>query len=292
MKNIKIIGFAICISLIWGSSFPISKIAIEQIGVWPFRFYSSMTSVLVLTFLVLAIYRRKFSLSGLIICIPLGFLNIFLVTLLNNIALGYTDSVKASVLIYTMPAMTTVIMMIAHQRITVNSVVVSLLCLTGVFVFTSLSHFGLGEMIILLSAAMWALGTFLAERIPTRLDLLSKVMYQNIISFSLILLITPFISANLNIFDYQQAHINYIKDVYFPILFMGGAGGVVVFVLWFYMIEQGGAELSAYAVLVAPIISVVLSHYCLDEPISYMMLIGMVLIFLSMLITFIGKKTR
>lgn len=289
MNNIKIICLAICISLIWGSSFPISKMAIEKIGVWPFRFYAALTSVVVLILLALIAFKRKFHFYGLIMCIPLGFLNVFLVTLLNNIALGYTDSAKASVLIYTMPAMTTVIMMIAHKRITLNSIVVSLSCLTGGFIFTSLNHFGLGEMIILLSASMWALGMFLAEKIPTQLDLLSKVMYQNIVSFFLILLITLFIPSNLDIFDYQQDPLHYIKDICFPILFIGIAGGVIVFVLWFYMIEQGGAELSSYAVLVAPIISVGLSHYFLDEVISFTMLIGMVLILLSMLISFIGK---
>lgn len=50
MKGVKILLCATLISLIWGSAFPISKIAIEQVGVWAFRIYSLIISVVFLCF--------------------------------------------------------------------------------------------------------------------------------------------------------------------------------------------------------------------------------------------------
>ncbi|APC12489.1 hypothetical protein RB151_028300 [Providencia rettgeri] len=45
MKKIKVLFCATLMSLIWGSAFPISKLAIDQVGVWGFRIYSLVISV-------------------------------------------------------------------------------------------------------------------------------------------------------------------------------------------------------------------------------------------------------
>ncbi|NRN27946.1 DMT family transporter [Photorhabdus heterorhabditis] len=289
-RNKKVLSSAILIAMLWGGGFPISKIAIEQIGVWPFRFYSTITSVLILIFLVLILYKKKPNFYDLLFCIPLGILNVFLVPVLNNISLKYTDSVKASVLIYTMPAITSFLTMISSRRISFRSITVSILCILGVLIFISLKEISFGECIILVSAFAWALGTFLSEKIPTQLDIFSKVLYQNIVSFLLMIIITPFLSTNLNIFNFNGEFFQAVTHIFIPILYMGIASGVLVYILWFYMIERGGAELTAYSALISPIFSVLISYYFLNESITRNMFIGMLFIFSSVIIAFIGKK--
>lgn len=71
---------------------------------------------------------------------------------------------------------------------------------------------------------------------------------------------------------------------------MGLANGVVVYVLWYYMIGRGGVKLSSYSILISPIISVLISSYLLDESMTSSMVIGMLFILLSMLIVFLEKN--
>ncbi|MEX6383782.1 EamA family transporter [Providencia hangzhouensis] len=61
--------------------------------------------------------RCRFNFREFVNSIPLGFLNIFLVPILNSLALKYTEAVKASVLVYTMPVMATVVLGVINKHI-------------------------------------------------------------------------------------------------------------------------------------------------------------------------------
>jgi len=117
MKKIKVLLCAVLISFIWGSAFPISKLAIDQVGVWAFRIYSLIISVVFLCFVFFFFSRCRFNLRDFVKSIPLGFLNVFLVPILNSLALKYTEAVKASVLVYTMPVMATVVLGVMNKHI-------------------------------------------------------------------------------------------------------------------------------------------------------------------------------
>lgn len=278
--------FALFIALLWGGGFPISKIAIEQIGVWPFRFYCNLTSVVSLIILVTLSFRCRPRFSDLLLCIPLGTFNVFLVPLLNNWALHYTDAAKASVLIYTMPTFTSLIHLVVSREISVKYIIITILSCMGILIFTAIDKMTIGEYIILISAFFWAVGTFLSEKIPTKLDLFSKVLYQNIVSLALILLTTPFMSAGI----YQPLSSLSKPEILLPIVYMGIASGVIVYILWFYMIEHGGSVLTSYAVLLSPIISIFISWIFLKESITWNMLVGMIFILSSVFIAFKYKK--
>jgi drug/metabolite transporter (DMT)-like permease len=288
-KNTVII-FAAIISILWRMGFPISKIGIGIVGAWVFRFYSALIALLVLLFVFFFIYKKQFIVSHFIRCIPLGILNMFLVPILNNIALQFTDSVKASVLVYTMPAITSCFVMISQRKIILNSLVVSVLCGLGILFFTSFDAMSYGEVIILLSAFAWALGTFLSGHVAVSVDVFSKVLYQNITSFLIILIFTMFLSVNLDLTSYGLSYHRLMTELLIPVIFIGVANGVLVYILWFYMIDNGGAELSSYSILISPMMSVLISYYYLGEAINVNMLIGMVLIFTSVALVFLKKK--
>ncbi|HDN2513369.1 TPA: DMT family transporter [Providencia rettgeri] len=288
MNKIKVLICAVLISLIWGSAFPISKLAIDQVGVWAFRIYSLIISVVFLCFVFFFFSRCRFNLRDFVKSIPLGFLNVFLVPILNSLALKYTEAVKASVLVYTMPVMATVVLGVMNKHIETRSVFVSLLCISGIFIFISPVGISIGEVIILLSAFMWALGTILSERIILKINLTSKVFYQNIVALLLLFLFIPFLNVDVKILS--NIHSEFLLTVYIPIIYIGLANGVIVYVLWYYMIEHGGVKLSSYSILISPIISVMTSFFLLDESMTISMIIGMLFILLSMLIVFLGKN--
>ncbi|WP_228006174.1 DMT family transporter [Morganella morganii] len=278
---------ALVIALIWGSNFPVSKSAIEHIGAWLFRFYCNVISVVILLIVVLFLFRKEIVFKDVLLCIPLGVFNLFLVPLLNNIALFYTDAVKASVLIYTMPAFTSLIYVVINRSINIKYVMTAFLGVTGILVFIAVDKIGTGELIILISAFFWATGTVLSEKIPVKSNLLLRVFYQNGISLLLIVLTMPFMSDDI------QLPLSVISQprVLLPVLYTGITGGVFVYILWFYMIEKGGAELTSCAILLSPVISVFISCFFLDESVTLSMLAGMLFIISGLFIAFRKEKS-
>lgn len=237
-------------------------------------------------FVFFIIGRYRFNIQYFLKSIPLGFLNVFLVPILNSLALKYTEAVKASVLVYTMPVMATLLLSIMNKHIEFRSIIVSLLCISGIFIFIAPSGISIGEAIILLSALMWAIGTILSEKIVLKINLTSKVFYQNIVSLIFLVLLMPFLDVDVNILS--NIHPEFLWTVYIPIIYMGLANGVIVYILWYYMIGHGGVKLSSYSILISPIISVMISSYLLDESMTISMIIGMLFILLSMLIIFLS----
>lgn len=278
---------ALVIALIWGSNFPVSKSAIEHIGAWLFRFYCNVISVVILLIVVLFLFRKEIVFKDVLLCIPLGVFNLFLVPLLNNIALFYTDAVKASVLIYTMPAFTSLIYVVINRSINIKYVMTAFLGVTGILIFIAVDKIGTGELIILISAFFWATGTVLSEKIPVKSNLLLRVFYQNGISLLLIVLTMPFMSDDI------QLPLSVISQprVLLPVLYTGITGGVFVYILWFYMIEKGGAELISCAILLSPVISVFISCFFLDESVTLSMLAGMLFIISGLFIAFRKEKS-
>lgn len=278
---------ALVIALIWGSNFPVSKSAIEHIGAWLFRFYCNVISVVILLIVVLFLFRKEIVFKDVLLCIPLGVFNLFLVPLLNNIALFYTDAVKASVLIYTMPAFTSLIYVVINRSINIKYVMTAFLGVTGILIFVAVDKIGTGELIILISAFFWATGTVLSEKIPVKSNLLLRVFYQNGISLLLIVLTMPFMSDDI------QLPLSVISQprVLLPVLYTGITSGVFVYILWFYMIEKGGAELTSCAILLSPVISVFISCFFLDESVTLSMLAGMLFIISGLFIAFRKEKS-
>lgn len=278
---------ALVIALIWGSNFPVSKSAIEHIGAWLFWFYCNVISVVILLIVVLFLFRKEIVFKDVLLCIPLGVFNLFLVPLLNNIALFYTDAVKASVLIYTMPAFTSLIYVVINRSINIKYVMTAFLGVTGILIFIAVDKIGTGELIILISAFFWATGTVLSEKIPVKSNLLLRVFYQNGISLLLIVLTMPFMSDDI------QLPLSVISQprVLLPVLYTGITGGVFVYILWFYMIEKGGAELTSCAILLSPVISVFISCFFLDESVTLSMLAGMLFIISGLFIAFRKEKS-
>lgn len=274
------------IALIWGSNFPVSKSAIEHIGAWPFRFYCNVISVVILLIVALFLFRKEIVFQDVLLCIPSGVFNLFLVPLLNNIALFYTDAVKASVLIYTMPVFTSLIYVVINRSINIKYVMTAILGVTGVLFFIAVDKIGTGELIILISAFCWATGTVLSEKIPVKSNLMLRVFYQNGVSLLLIVLTMPFMSDDI------QLPLSVISQprVLLPVLYTGITGGVFVYILWFYMIEKGGAELTSCAILLSPVISVFISCFFLDESVTPGMLVGMLFIISGLFIAFRKEK--
>ncbi|WP_124363461.1 DMT family transporter [Pseudomonas sp. R3-52-08] len=272
-------------ALIWGAGLPVSKIGVQAMGAWPFRLACASISVLFLY----AIFWNPVNRIGIslepvlyfkffIIAVP----NVFLVPVLNNIALERLSISDSTSLIYTMPCFTSFFAMILNRKLDAFSIASLAFCLSGVGLIIGSFEFSSSHLIILSSAIAWSIGSIISQRLETNVDFRVKVFWQVTFGCLCVFLVSPlFISWPTEIIKFSGS---FSLPVVASILFMGVVGGAIVFYIWFYLIKLQNAEYASYATLFSPIISIILAIAYFGETPSTSTMIGFSLILISALI--------
>lgn len=272
-------------ALIWGAGLPVSKMGVQALGAWPFRLACAVVSVAFLY----AVFWRPINHAGMaltpaiylklfIIAIP----NVFLVPVLNNIALERLSVTDATFLIYTMPCFTSFFAMILDRKINGLSIISLIFCLAGISLIIGNIEFTSAHVIILSSAIFWSVGSLTSQQLKTDIDFRVKVFWQVTFGCFCVLMVSPlFIDWSTGVADFYR-HLSLASAG--AILFMGILGGAIVFYIWFYLIKLQSAEYASYATLFSPIVSVVLAVIYLDETPSPSAMAGFIAIFISALI--------
>lgn len=279
-------------ALIWGAGLPVSKIGVQALGAWPFRLACAFISVLFLY----AIFWKPVNdlsitldamlyLKLFIIAVP----NVFLVPVLNNIALERLSISDSTSLIYTMPCFTSFFAMMLNRKFDSFSIASLTFCSIGVWLIIGSFQFSSSHLIILSSAVSWSIGSIIAQRLETDIDFRVKVFWQVTFGCFCVFLVSPlFLDWPTEIMEFSR---NLSLSAVASILFMGIIGGAVVFYIWFYLIKLQSAEYASYATLFSPIISVLLAMAYFGEKPSASTIIGFVFILISALIVNILRPT-
>lgn len=272
-------------ALIWGAGLPVSKIGVQTIGAWPFRLACAFISVLFLY----AIFWKSINRIGLsldpvlyfklfIIAVP----NVFLVPVLNNIALERLSIADSTSLIYTMPCFTSFFLMTLNRKLDTFSIASLTFCLAGVWLIIGSFEFSSSHFIILSSAVTWSIGSIISQKLETNVDFRVKVFWQVTFGCLCVFLVSPlFMSWPTEVMKFSRS---LSLPVVASILFMGIIGGAIVFYIWFYLIKLQNAEYASYATLFSPIISIILAMTYFGETPSISTMIGFSLILISALI--------
>ena len=282
-------------SLIWGANFPIAKIGIQQVGVWRFRFLCALLSILVFMAIAGILWCKKnkhafhlsrknyFRLFGL--AIP----NTFAVPLLNSLALEQTTAVNAVILLYTMPAWASLLTMLSQRKFDCFSCAGAGCCVLGILCIGRVNDFGLGEVVILISALIWAIGGYLNQYITVSCPLKLKVFWQGVLGAVLTLIFTAAYDFSQ---DRYHAVIGYAPDLKILLLaalYTGVVAGVLVLWIWLALIEKQNAEFAGYATLLVPIFGMFFAWLALDEAIHPLTIVGAMFIITSLLFVMILK---
>ncbi|EHR8377466.1 EamA family transporter [Escherichia coli] len=282
LKNILII---IIMATIWGTSFPISKPAISEVGPYAFRLSCSIIAIIfiflffskdILSEIKNITYQNTWRLF--LISVP----NIFAVPVLNNIALKYTSVSYASILIYTMPCFTSLFMMFIFKKIKALSLIAILLCASGIYLITNNIKIDFGITIIIISAIIWSFGAILSQNIVINLGFGTKLFWMSFISTILVIITYPFFQEEQQIHLILCAFTN--TSVLFSVIYIGFFGGAVVYYIWFYLIQYKSAEYASYSTLLSPIISVAIAYFFMDEELNSFQFTGFFLILSSAVI--------
>lgn len=277
-----------------GTSFPVSKLAIGELGVWPFRLISSASALLGLLLVfrkeLLAFFSAKVELRPLGILALLAIPNIFLVPTLNNVALSLTSASNALILVYIMPPMLSVIKMAAERKVKAESVAAAVLALAGIHLLLSSKQIGLGEMVILLSATVWAFGTYFAGRAIVNFPASVTTTVQFFTSFVLVAICAMLAPAGTK----AALHVQHWDTLLWPValaVYVGFVANAIVFHLWFSLIKERGAEFVAYSSLISLMVGALSSILLFRETVTFTLLASLTLMVASVyIVQCLGKR--
>ncbi len=281
----------VILGALWGINFPVSKFALSYFDPYSFRAITSLLALIPYAALVAPLINRKFVVrradmgSLLLIAIPL----FVIVPLFNLISLVSIQSSQAIILIYTMPALSSLFYMVQSRDFNLFGFVPMLFCLAGcVLVIQGSGSFSLGHIIILTGATVWAYGGRMYDRTRITTDIrvgaFIQLAFASIFNIGLVVLL-------LSLGNPVQ-----IPEVSAPVvlatIYVGIFGNGIAFIIWYFLMARFGSKYAAYSMMAAPPIGVLTSTFVNGEPLVFPVILGLTFMVISMFANHLSAQSR
>lgn len=285
---------AIAVAAIWGTTFISSKVLIEE-GLSP-------AEIMLLRFVIayigiLFFSREKLwadSLKDELWMVLLGITGGSLYFLLENTALVYTQASNVAIIIAATPLLTTLAVDLLSKREKINRKIYyySLCSLLGVGLVVFNGKFilklnALGDILTLGASAMWVIYSIAILKVQERY---SSLMITRKIFFYGIVTLLPY-------FAFEPMDLSWAKlctpIVAGNLIFLGVLASLVCYIGWNVVIEKLGAVDSTNYLYLNPIVALVTSYLVLGERITWLAILGTVLILLGVILSEkLGRKRK
>jgi drug/metabolite transporter (DMT)-like permease len=289
----KLYSGLIGLSLIWGTSFLFIKVLISGMAPEAVVFGRCFFGALVLFFIYL-FSKRKVPLK------KLPWTYIFFVALTNN-ALPWIlicssetklTSSLASIINATTPIWTLIIgFLFFSSKLKGNQWIGIGVGFAGIFI---LSDMKIGSVvsgnllgIILMTGATicYGIGAQLSKKHLSKLSVIETSFFtlivSTIISFIIMMVTSP---QSLPVFFHSQ--------VIMPLLGLGALGSGVAYILYYYLVKNGGAEFASLVTYLVPISAIIWGALLLKEEIHLSMIAGLIVIFSGVYISSLKSKRK
>lgn len=287
----KLSGHAIALFTItvWGSTYVVSKHMLSF-----FTPPQMMVMRFILAYAALWALRPKWSRPvwrDELGCFLMGLFGCTAYFLAENFALTFTLASNVSILVASAPIFTAVL---AHfftkdEKLRLNTVWGSLIAITGValVVFNGTVMLKLnpvGDVLSVCAAACWAIYAVILKRYVDRYD--SIVLSRKVVFYGLITTLPAALIENrpLRMEAFGTA------GSWFCILFLGILASGVCYATWNVATKKLGVVVTNNYVYVGPFVTLVMARIFLNEKISWMAVIGAVLIVGGVVVCGITKK--
>jgi len=295
MKDRKGIMALLFTVLIFGSSYAITKMALEDISPLVLSFTRSLIACVFLISMIMAQGGSGVFIKGIKgewkYFAILGLAGVTLFNIFQNVGVKLTSSALAGTLHNTIPLFILILSgVFLHEAITKNKVVGILTGLVGVCIivfvgkdFTDLLHDQtiIGNALVLGSAVMWAAYTILNKYISKKYDPL--YLTASAYTFGSVFLL-PFALSLENIGSLASIPMKTCLIVLYLGIFCSG----ITFFLWNYALSRMDSTRASVFIYLIPIVAMLVGWACMDEVITFYMLIGFALTILGIYIS--GKK--
>jgi drug/metabolite transporter (DMT)-like permease len=268
----------VVLCLIWGTTWPIIKIALTEID--PFSMRTCTYALGTLTLIVFCLVGRRsiripnFRTWGHVFAASL--LNIVSFPLLTAFGQLATTTSRVSILAYTMPIWSVVLAWIfLRERLTRVQTIALVLCVAGLAILVyplTANGVPLGIVLTLIAAISWAGGTIYLKWAHIEADPMGVAMWQLLIAFFIVSGFTLLYQGGIG---YRGADIEALSAM----AFSGVMGSGIAYALWFSIVRRLPASTASLGVLSVPVVGVVMSMILLGERLTPTDIVGFTLIF-------------
>lgn len=263
----KVLALLGLLTLVWGTNWPLFRIALDELPVWSFRTMVLAAAISVLTAILLA--------RGESFAVPkdkwwplmaASAMNIGVWNIATSLAVLYVPSGHASVLAYTMPLWVAVIgFAVFGQKLTGRLLAAILIGAAAVVAlmapnFRDYAQAPLGLFFGLLAGFCWAVGTFVVKRTSWPGMGLSLTFWQVLLAF-------PPIALGAFIIDGLPTHWPSTKALAATI-YTGAIPMALGTATWFALVKLLPAQVAALSSIAIPIVAIVSGILILHEPLS------------------------
>jgi drug/metabolite transporter (DMT)-like permease len=263
----RVLALLAALTLVWGTNWPLFKIALDELPVLTFRAIVLVVGTLVLTMILLA--------RGESFAVPKGkwpaliaasAMNLFIWNIATSLAVLYIPSGHASVLAYTMPLWVALLgFAVFGQRLTARlllAIAIGAAAVVALMIpnFQSYARAPAGLFWGLFAGFCWAVGTFVVKRTAWPGMGLSLTFWQVVISLPPILL-------GALVIDGLPTHWPSTKALVATI-YTGAVPMALGTAAWFALVKLLPAQVAALSSIAIPIVAIVSGVLILDEPLS------------------------
>jgi drug/metabolite transporter (DMT)-like permease len=263
----KVLALLGALTLVWGTNWPLFRIALDELPVWTFRTMVLSTAVIVLT-TILLVRRESFAVPkgkwpALILA---SAMNIGIWNIATSLAVLHVPSGHASVLAYTMPLWVAVLgFTVFGQKLTgrlLAAIIIGAGAVAALMIpnFQSYATAPLGLFWGLLAGFCWAIGTFVVKRTSWPGMGLSLTFWQ-------VLITLPPIALGALVFDGLPTHWPSAKALAATI-YTGAIPMALGTATWFTLVKLLPAQVAALSSIAIPIVAIVSGILILQEPLS------------------------
>jgi drug/metabolite transporter (DMT)-like permease len=254
----------VALSLAWGLTWPIMKIALDEIPPFSFRTATSGLACAVLFAVAFAQHRNmglKNWMAGVHLAVA-GFLNVGVFTLGSAFAQLATTTSRVSVLTYTMPIWAALLARpVLGERLNAMRGISLLLCAVGlsvlIYPLIGSSHLT-GVAIAIATALAWAGGTVYLKWARVEADPLAIAAWQLMVALAATIVGLIAVEGSLHLWPIHW-------PAALATIFSAVIGSALAYLLWFEIVRRLPAMTATLGVLSVPVIGAVASMLILGE---------------------------
>lgn len=296
MNNKRITGHvaALFTLIIWGTTYISTKVLLREfqpVEILFFRFVMGLIALFVAYPHVLKGTTKRqemtFALAGLS--------GLTLYYLLENIALTYTSASNVGVIISVAPFFTAVMsgIFLKEEKPMIGFYLGFVVAMAGICIISfngvELNLNPKGDVLALIAAFVWALYAVLSKKIAGYgYNIIQST--RRIFTYGIIFMIPTlfFFDFNFNLTRFRDS-VNLLNMIY-----LGIGASAVCFVTWNFAVKVLGAVKTSIYIYTSPVITVVMSVIILNEKVTFLSAVGIVLTLTGLLLSdakmFLKKK--
>ena len=264
--------------LIWGTTWPLMKIALNEIP--PLSMRTTTAGVGAVTLLAICLVTRRSlripNLTTWVHVVIASLLNVVGFSLFSAFAQIAAATTRVAILTYTMPIWSVVLAwLVLGERPTRMQGVAVFLCTLGLAVLIgplAASGIPLGLMLAVASGLSWAAGTVYLKWARIEADPIGVASWQITVAFVVIATCLMIFEGGLHL---GAAH----AGALFGAAYSGFAGNAIAYAMWFAIVRRVPAATASLGILGIPVIGVISTILILGERPTVADLIGFALIF-------------